>query len=77
MGEIADMMINGSMCPCGAFIEDGDEPGHPRYCSKQCERDFGGAPQPVAQVPKIECPACHRKVKITGISHHWRDVHGG
>lgn len=25
---------HGSMCACGAEIEDGEEPGHPRQCPK-------------------------------------------
>lgn len=41
MGEIADMMIDGDMCPCGAYIGEGS--GFPRYCSGQCARDYGGA----------------------------------
>jgi hypothetical protein len=40
MGEIADMMLDGTMCEmCGTFIGNGD--GYPRYCSKACARDRG------------------------------------
>ena len=39
MGEFADMMIYGDMCPCGEYLGAG--PGFPQYCSKQCERDYG------------------------------------
>lgn len=40
MGEIAEMMLDGTMCECcGEFIGDGD--GFPRYCSPQCAGDRG------------------------------------
>ena len=43
MGEIADMMIDGTMCPCGEFIDGGaDGPGFTQYCSTQCQLDYGG-----------------------------------
>lgn len=46
MGEIADMMLDGTMCAmCGEFlnIDDPDhEPaGFPQYCSRQCAEDAG------------------------------------
>lgn len=41
MGEIAEMMLDGTLCNvCGAFI-DMDIPGHPRLC-KECEREEEG-----------------------------------
>ena len=37
MGEIADMMLDGTLCECcGVYIETGEPPGFPRYCSQQC-----------------------------------------
>lgn len=41
MGELAEMMIGGEMCPCGEYMGDGA--GFPQYCSKQCAKDYGGA----------------------------------
>ena len=41
VGEIVDMMLDGTLCECcGAFIDDDDDAsGFPRYCSDQmCER---------------------------------------
>lgn len=36
MGEIAEMMLDGTLCEgCGEFIGDEGE-GFPRYCSPQC-----------------------------------------
>jgi len=40
MGEIADMVLDGTMCQgCGEFIYDGaDGPGYPGYCCTACEQ---------------------------------------
>lgn len=38
MGEIAEMMLDGTLCQvCGGII-DGDTPGYPRYC-QDCAKD--------------------------------------
>lgn len=38
MGEIADMMLEGTLCTgCGKYLGDGD--GYPEYCSS-CEKDY-------------------------------------
>ena len=40
MGEIADMMLDGTLCEgCGKFI--GSDVGYPQYCSEACARDRG------------------------------------
>jgi hypothetical protein len=38
MGEIAEMMLNGTMCECcGVFLdEDCWDQGFPGYCSAEC-----------------------------------------
>lgn len=42
MGEIADALINGADCEgCGMPFIDGEYPGYPRYCSKECAEDRG------------------------------------
>lgn len=41
MGEIAEMMLDGTLCEgCGEFM-DGDGDGIPRYCSPQCAARSG------------------------------------
>ncbi len=54
MGEIADMMIDGTLCEgCGAYLGEGD--GYPRRCPS-CEAreyDEGGDLTDTAQVPKF------------------------
>lgn len=40
MGDIADMMLDGTLCEgCGEYIGEGD--GFPQYCSSQCAGDRG------------------------------------
>lgn len=41
MGEIADMMLEGTMCAgCGEFLHDGEDgPGYPEYC-ETCKPDY-------------------------------------
>jgi len=40
MGEIAEIMLDGTLCECcGEFLGDGD--GFPGYCSRQCAEARG------------------------------------
>lgn len=61
MGEIADAMVEGDMCPCGEWIGDGS--GFPQYCSKRCADDFGGA--------DIGLPTVGAKVPRTRVDGFW------
>lgn len=56
MGEIADMMLDGTMCEmCGVFLDEEDVDvieGIPNYCSESCANDRGmtikkGYPEPL------------------------------
>ena len=44
MGEIAEMMLDGTLCIiCGGYVEDseGKANGHPRPCEdKNCKKEF-------------------------------------
>ena len=41
MGEIADMMLDGTLCEgCGVYLE-GEPTGYPRYCSGACASGRG------------------------------------
>ena len=43
MGEIADMMLDGTLCQqCGGDIGDRKTPGYPRYCP-DCVREINNA----------------------------------
>lgn len=40
MGEIAEMMLDGTLCEmCGVFL--GEPQGFPGYCSSECAKDRG------------------------------------
>jgi hypothetical protein len=80
MGDISDMMIDGTLCEgCGVYLE-GESFGVPRYCAS-CERDgcgvSTGSPTPPRPVRgKVACPTCGRHVKAAGLKDHQRAVHG-
>ena len=39
MSEVTDMILGGLMCQiCGAYMDDLEEPGHPRTC-EDCEEE--------------------------------------
>ncbi|AVF41531.1 hypothetical protein AL486_18890 [Pandoraea apista] len=72
MGDIAEMMLDGTLCEgCGVSL-GGVGDGFPRRC-RDC-RD-----EPVYELPKKAvkryCPDCGRSVKPTGLADHMRDVH--
>lgn len=47
MGDIADMMLDGTMCECcGEFIDE-DPPGYPQYCSLSCAKSRGAGREQV------------------------------
>jgi hypothetical protein len=81
MGEIAEMMLDGTLCEgCGVALAGCGE-GFPRRCAT-CARDERAErhQQTMArhqQIKKIPCQTCGRKVKTVGMSDHMRDAHGG
>ena len=84
MGEIADMMLDGTMCQgCGVWLHDGaDGPGYPGYC-RSCARDMRENEPSQSKrsdagpsMFKTNCPTCGKRVKKVGLAHHQRDVHG-
>jgi hypothetical protein len=76
MGEIAEMMLDGTLCEgCGVYL-DGEGDGYPRRC-EDCPLladATAAARKPTA--PKINCPTCNRRVKLAGLADHQRDTHG-
>ena len=79
MGEVADMMLDGTLCEgCGVYIE-GDAEGFPRYCSEACRNDRGATKERIAHAiaerPKVACPRCGKKVAMSGIAQHWESKH--
>lgn len=73
MGEIADMMLDGTMCQgCGVWLHDGEDgPGYPGWCP-DCKPKDDTAPK----AAKVKCPTCGRRVKAVGLKDHQRDAHG-
>lgn len=41
MGEIADMMLDGTMCECCGEFMGSEGEGFPRYCSEECAANRG------------------------------------
>jgi len=78
MGEIADMMLDGTMCQgCGVFLNDGqDGPGYPGWCADCQPNDNSPTVAPEGGRPKIKCPTCGKRVREVGLKDHQRDAHG-
>lgn len=76
MGDIADMMLDGTLCQgCGVYLR-GASHGLPRCCA-DCKRTWlPTIAKPPAVKPKVKCLLCGRKLKPTGLAYHKRDFHG-
>lgn len=68
MGEIADAMLDGTLCEgCGAYL--GDDTGFPGYCSDQCAKDRGalsaeawkGEDRHQPRIPAYRAPPKHKR----------------
>jgi hypothetical protein len=78
MGDVADMMLDGTLCEgCGVFLND-DPPWYPCYC-KHC-----GVRHPVIQQlvrkelkkrSKVKCPTCDKMVAAEGMADHKKMKH--
>jgi len=80
MGEIAEMMLDGTLCEgCGVANMSGGS-GFAWRC-RSCKRDQGAENHKATLAhqqtqKKIPCPTCGRKVKTVGMPDHMRDSHG-
>lgn len=76
MGDIADMMLDGTLCEgCGVYLE-GESFGVPRYCSGCADIEHVAPVSAIASPGKVMCPTCKRHVKAAGLKDHQRDKHG-
>ena len=83
MGDVADMMLDGTLCSgCGMYIdEDGD--GIPRECN-QCAAETARGEKVsrkadnlahAARQKKTKCPHCGKRVKEIGLAMHIDALH--
>jgi hypothetical protein len=74
MGEIAEMMLDGTLCEgCGVYL--GGSLSGPRRCI-DCQIEDTSIPRaPPIAAGKIACPKCQRHVKAAGLKDHMRDRH--
>lgn len=73
MGEIADMILDGTLCQeCGAFI--GEAVDYPRSCNS-CGGTHSGGYLRTKVIARTNCPICNKRVKKAGLADHMRDVH--
>lgn len=80
MGDIADMMLDGTLCEgCGVVLHD-SIPGFPQRCA-DCLEPL--PPLPVIEKyhvewvrRKVQCPDCNKHVTEVGLADHRRDKHG-
>ena len=75
MGEIAEMMLDGTMCQCcGVYLHDGEDgDGIPAFCP-DCQPET----QKKVWAPnkkKVKCPLCQKLVKSVGLGDHVETVH--
>lgn len=67
MGEIAEMMLDGTLCEgCGDYL--GSDNGYPTRCAA-CRR------AEVPSVGKVKCPTCGKRVTPVGLADHVRVKH--
>lgn len=75
MGEIAEMMIDGTLCQyCGVVLK-GKAEGYPRTCHS-CRVEHSKAGNANAPGFKVKCPDCGKLVKRVGLDDHRKDAHG-
>jgi len=82
MGDIAEMMLDGTMCEgCGEFMDIGGEPpGYPVRCAACGEEPDDSQPVNYKSPRMINCPEypkCFRRFRTRqAAGQHWVDKHG-
>ena len=84
MGEIAEMMLDGTLCAgCGVFLNE-EPDGYPCFCG-HCQRDgtmksqleaepVRAVPRRQVKQPKVKC-TCGRWISPVGMQKHLHDYH--
>lgn len=78
MGEIAEMMLDGTLCEgCGEYMDDDGASGFPRYCSPECARGRGMDYIAPEARNKFACPSCQKRFRSErAMRQHFGDKHG-
>lgn len=75
MGEIAEMMLDGTLCQsCGAAVP-GPSEGIPRRCKACRMSELPGPAQRGARQAKALCCVCGRSVTRAGMADHIKALH--
>ena len=75
MGEIAEMMLDGTLCEqCGEYM--GNSCGHTQVCAGCRSTEKSEPTKPKQHFSKITCQICNKRVSIVGIGNHLKDSHG-
>lgn len=82
MGEIAEMMLDGTLCEgCGVYVGRKTGPVRCRDCrpskAEQKAENIARMLAEAAFQKKGKCPTCGKRVRLVGMADHQRDVHGG
>ena len=68
MGEIAEMMLDGTLCEhCSVYTGVDEAPGYPCYCSKECAKDAGYSKKEIKEM--LECGRIIESCDICGDLH--------
>lgn len=84
MGDIAEMMLDGTLCEgCGVYLH-GPSQGVPRRCrdcrpskAEQAAINVERNKAEHAAAKKHPCPTCGKRLRLVGMADHIRDAHGG
>ena len=80
MGEIAEMMLDGTMCACcGELLidpsDEGEPAGYPIYCASCSDAIVVYEKERIPE-PRFACPKCDRKFgTIHGYEEHYTVKH--
>jgi Zn finger protein HypA/HybF involved in hydrogenase expression len=83
MGEVAEMMLDGTLCEgCGVFL-NAEPTGYLCRCkdcatearSERVKRNVAANQKLQGEQKKIPCSVCGRKVKTIGMPNHMKDAH--
>ena len=74
MGDVSEMMLDGTLCEgCGVYM-DGEADGYPVRCAS-CQGDSPGPGFVEKKFTWAKCPVCRRTVKAVGLSQHMSAKH--